>query len=1390
MIFDESKREKLTAVYQAMSEEERAAYRMLSVIFVPVSTANFAKTLNQAGIGVPGSPHKWNAQRDAAPLLDRWERKGMVEKGSPGRGESWMCVRLMMEPAAREALANGEFKRFDEAAVKTLNIRDLGVFQYESVPHYLRALRGVFFRGSVKEYEQVVFTAVQGTDSRYGSVRDLNPYMEIFGNPLDLEMISSLPSRIGRVAFKALLMDFFGDPSRFVETMEALGAYQKKNQKDAMLNLIQADCGMLAGQIEEAVRTVEKEESAESFSIRALGALTRGDRDGALALYEEGIKHLRKATGKRKVVFYSWTSFFYPILLAGGDVPAKKTKDYVEALRESRFNMMWSSPFPLLRPFSETGMRNAAFFDVGNALSGQPEHAVDIFFFILCAYWLNVDRTRGEFRKLAEAAWRRLDALGLRFLSAELAVLIRELWPEAAKDYERVPVPLHPLKSLMARQTEWERSLHALSGIGVRSDAALRGSKRFVWEISWLSRDGNPTRVTLAPMEQTMQNAGWSKGRPVALKRLYQKADTLPGMTDQDHRAVSAVREDRGYYGTDYYIDVPQALEALAGHPYLFREGDGGRVDVVVDEPQLTAIYDADKYRLRLTPFPDGRAVPQHAIREDGPACLRVTRFEERHVRIAEILGENGLLVPERAKDALLKALGSLASVVTIHSDIEGIQANAEQVGADARIYVQIQPSGDGLDVEMIVRPLGPNGVPCRPGVGGSSLFGLADSKRVQARRSLDSEKDALMLAMRGCPALMDAEQITDERWHLQTPELSLEFLLQVQELGDSVAVEWPRGQTMHVRSQVSISSMNVAVRSAQEWFSLSGELRIDEQLVLSMKDLIELLRAGYGRFLPVGEGQFVALTKEFRRRIEALTALGDQRGDELRVSPLLAGLIAPLVDEAGSFKGNVEWERQLRLIDEAAKLDPRLPSTFRGEMRQYQIEGYRWMSRLAHWDAGACLADDMGLGKTVQALALLLSRGASGPALVVAPTSVCSNWVDEARRFAPTLVMKELRNGDREQTLSDLGPLDVVVTTYGLLQNEIERLSALRWRTIILDEAQAIKNMGTKRSAAAMKLQGDFRVITTGTPIENHLGELWNLFRFLNPHFLGSLDSFNRRFAIPIERDGNPEARQRLKKVIQPFILRRNKEQVLEELPPKTEVTLRVDMKEEEKAVYEALRQNAVEELNAPDATDQRFKIFAELMRLRRACCNVSLVMPEKGGEKFPSAKLEAFAEILAELRENNHKALVFSQFVDHLTIIRKYLDGEGIAYQYLDGSTPPQERRNRVHAFQAGEGDCFLISLKAGGTGLNLTAADYVIHMDPWWNPAVEEQASDRAHRIGQDRPVTVYRIVAKDTIEEKIVDLHAWKRDLAESLLDESGTPARLSAEAMLALIQEAR
>jgi len=492
-------------------------------------------------------------------------------------------------------------------------------------------------------------------------------------------------------------------------------------------------------------------------------------------------------------------------------------------------------------------------------------------------------------------------------------------------------------------------------------------------------------------------------------------------------------------------------------------------------------------------------------------------------------------------------------------------------------------------------------------------------------------------------------------------------------------------------------------------------------------------------------------------------------------------------LDTAGAFKFDKNWKQHLARLQEVDTLEPQVPATLDAELRDYQLTGFRWLARLAHWGVGACLADEMGLGKTVQTLALLLARAPQGPALVVAPTSVCLNWVSEITRFAPTLKVMVFGAGDRSRMLADLQPLDLVVASYGLVQQEAELFSSVQWHTIVLDEAQAIKNALTKRSQAVMALKGDFRMAVTGTPLENHLGELWNLFRFINPGLLGSQEKFNERFANPIEKQQDAGARARLRRLIQPFILRRTKLQVLSELPSRTEIVRQVDLSSEEVALYEALRRSALEKLAEVDAPTSKksLQILAEIMKLRRACCNPQLVAPELG---LASSKLAAFGELLDELLENRHKALVFSQFVDHLSLIRAYLDQRGIAYQYLDGATPMQERKKRVDAFQAGEGDVFLISLKAGGTGLNLTAADYVIHMDPWWNPAVEDQASDRAHRMGQQRPVTIYRLVARHTIEESIVDLHKHKRALADSLLEGSDVAGKMSVNDMLNLLQQ--
>ena len=340
----------------------------------------------------------------------------------------------------------------------------------------------------------------------------------------------------------------------------------------------------------------------------------------------------------------------------------------------------------------------------------------------------------------------------------------------------------------------------------------------------------------------------------------------------------------------------------------------------------------------------------------------------------------------------------------------------------------------------------------------------------------------------------------------------------------------------------------------------------------------------------------------------------------------------------------------------------------------------------------------------------------------------------------------------------------------------------------IVLDEAQAIKNATTKRFQAAIQLNGNFKLALSGTPIENGLDELWSLFRFIAPGLLGSKESFQKKFMTPLDKEKDQARRQALKNLIKAFILRRTKTNVLQELPPKTEQTIHIDMEPEEKAFYEAVRQTAIDNITNNDQKggQRKIHILAEITRLRRACCHPKLV---DNNIDIPSSKLKVFLELVDELLQNNHKALIFSQYVSYLDLVRAELDKKGIDYQYLDGSTAAAERQKRVNAFQEGKSSLFLLSLKAGGAGLNLTAADYVIHMDPWWNPAVEDQASDRAHRMGQQRPVTIYRLVMKDSIEERILALHKDKRDLADDLLDGSQHVTKLTEDDLIKLMMAA-
>ena len=448
-------------------------------------------------------------------------------------------------------------------------------------------------------------------------------------------------------------------------------------------------------------------------------------------------------------------------------------------------------------------------------------------------------------------------------------------------------------------------------------------------------------------------------------------------------------------------------------------------------------------------------------------------------------------------------------------------------------------------------------------------------------------------------------------------------------------------------------------------------------------------------------------------------------------------------------------------------ELTPAIPRTLKAQLRDYQLDGFTWLTRMTSWGAGVCLADDMGLGKTIQTITFLLSTQEGGPALVAAPASVVLNWRRELERFAPSLRVIVLNSAsDRHQAIAEARQGDVVLTTYGLFVTESEHLIDKQWHTICLDEAHIIKNRETKTSQAVMQLKAANRIILTGTPVQNHLGELWNLCQFINPGLLGSYDNFSEKYIIPIEQQENKERSKQLRRIIQPFILRRTKQEVIEELPEKTEITMSVELSVDEMATYEVIRRRAKMLLEEEaGSSSPSVNTLSEITHLRMAACSAQLVEKSWSGE---CSKISVLTQLVTEIVGGGNSVLVFSQFTSFLALVRKALDKLGIAYAYLDGSVPIKQREQLVLDFQAGRQQVFIISLKAGGLGLNLTGANYVIHLDPWWNPAIEQQATDRAYRIGQRQNVTVYHLIAQHTIEEKILRLHESKRNLADAML----------------------
>ncbi|MBD2038377.1 DEAD/DEAH box helicase [Leptolyngbya sp. FACHB-321] len=1402
----EQVRSHLVQIYRKLPLLEQVMVQLSSVIYEPTSRALFLNCWNYLSENDRGGKHFTAVT--IKPYIDRLIELGVLTQAG---GASPQCNPLLAEIATRDAVKANRFERLVEAVQKGFPVprrwKD-GPVSFGNDRQLIREIRVGVYRKDLKFINKQLEDYYRYSYQKEKlSLDDI--YQQICNNPFDPAWFRTLPSELYEGALISILnysiLELTAADAAVALLKDDITNADKQSAKHGvkqsavLQRVVLTEQWLLRGRLPEAQQLLERvpEDYQHQFaSLRGHLAFLQGDDAAAIAQYSTALKALKQGTGKRKVYFQSMSGLFF-ILALLKDGSADRLEEAAEYTSIARQTKHWLSPtYAVLEnviKVQQGDLGKKAWVSQMSIATHKAGNSLQTLIACLCLYWVDLDQAKKYLPKLLEPFYDDAAAAGYLWIAKTVGDLLVKLKPRSPYGEQAAALlpdsKLRSLADLIQPQEAWELSLNALSHL--RKDqpqtvAKADTTQRLAWFITFYPK----TSCVLQPREQTLNAKGdWSKGRPIALKRLKSNAEEFGYLTPQDLKLCAQIKTYAYGWGnkTDYTF-TDKAIALLVGHPLVFWEdAPTTRVEVVKGEPELLVkkIKD-DRLALQFSPaLQDNKEI---LTVKESPTRLKIIDITPEHRRIAEILGtQNRLEVPAAAKERVLAAIHAVSSIVTVHSDIGG-GVSTEEVPADPKPHVHLLPASGGLKVAVLARPFAQGSPYYRPGAGGETVIAEIEGKRLQTTRNLKEEKTLADAAIAACPTFLHQEK-KDNEWLIDDPEACLELLLELQALGDSIVIEHPEGEKFRVSHQSGLKDFKLNIKRQNDWFATEGELRVNDQLVLDMQQLMQLLEKSPSRFIPLGDGQFLALTQEFRKRLDELRNFSERSGKGVKLHPLAAVAVEDWMEEVGDLKADKHWKAHIQRLKEIQNFEPQLPSTLQADLRDYQMEGFRWLARLAHWGVGACLADDMGLGKTLQGLAVILTRAPEGPTLIVAPTSVCMNWLSEAQRFAPTLNAMQFGGGDRQKTLAQLQPFDLVVCSYGLLQQEdvAEMLAKVQWQTIVLDEAQSIKNFATKRSQAAMNLQGGFKLLTTGTPIENHLGELWNLFRFINPGLLGSLDTFNERFATPIERYGDKDARNRLKKLIQPFLLRRTKNQVLQELPSRTEILLQVDLSREETAFYEALRREAIAKLSDSDATAgaKHLQVLAEIMRLRRACCNPRLVKPEI---VLPSSKLQLFGEVLTELLENKHKALVFSQFVAHLHLIREYLDEQKITYQYLDGSTPAADRKKRVNAFQAGEGDVFLISLKAGGTGLNLTAADYVIHMDPWWNPAVENQASDRAHRIGQQRPVTIYRLVAKNTIEEKIVDLHQQKRDLADSLLEGAEMSSKVSTDDLLRLISE--
>ncbi len=926
--------------------------------------------------------------------------------------------------------------------------------------------------------------------------------------------------------------------------------------------------------------------------------------------------------------------------------------------------------------------------------------------------------------------------------------------------------PRQQLGAVLARPA-WRRGLDKLSAFLAPTVAVDPERPTLVWEVG---RSGDALEISALLCRTT--KAGKYQGAKVELREIVGRL----GLSPVDAHVASLLHD---------WVRPPreivlEALELLAGHPRVIKKGRGGQATIAVRQGALTcelaAVDDGLRFRFAVA----GRSVTDQELAEclngydvaGGRAAfmredeLLVARCTEPQRQLLAAMLQSGTHFPAAALPDLLEVLPNVQARLPVQLD-EALRGRP--LPGDPRPVLQLRMEGRSLVIQASVRPL-PDADAHDPGEGPETLHVVRNGQPGFFHRSL-SEEPAAVLSLLHDLSVPDAGRQGAWLWAIDDPERALDVVRAVDPVVHRVEID---ASLPGVVSAATSSLKLVLTSSGVDWFAVDGHALVDGAKV-PLAALLDAVRDGR-RYVPLGKDRYVHIADALYTQ---MTAFDMGEGELPTVGAVHAPLLQQIEDQGGSLQGPASWRAMSERLTTARGLEVPLPDGLLASLRPYQADGFAWLVRQAAWAPGAVLADDMGLGKTVQTIALLLRRRDEGPTLVIAPTSVVHNWAIELERFAPSLRVARHVGASRQKDLATLGPGDVLLTTYGVMLRDVDILAERTFGTLVLDEAQAIKGAEGLRVRAARRLQAGFVVALSGTPVENNATELWSLFSVVVPRLLGPLQRFRLRFLGAHER----RRRAALAQVAGPFMLRRTKRLVAPELPEREEVNHVLALSDGHRGLYRQEVRVAMRRIREAPGAMARFVTGQELMRLRQLSCDPRLADP---GSPHEGPKVAWLRRMLQTVRDSGEQALVFSTYVSLLELARPALEADGLRVAWLTGSTPAAARANEVDRFQAGEADVFLISLRAGGTGLNLTAASYVFILDPWFNPAAEDQAADRAHRIGQKKKVTIYRGVAEGTVESKILELHAHKRDLVDALMDGSGSDAVLSpAELLLVL-----